>query len=142
MDGPVEGRGPAVADRARMDDETGVDRPHVVRNRGFEIRGHDEVRALLAHGLPDGAVLVHELHGQGVPAVPELGLNTLGEAVEGAREKQNMHGDLFRWLRSFRVERERGPLLTETDSAGTRGEFTRKCTHGSVKRAALARNRW
>ncbi|GGV86355.1 hypothetical protein GCM10015535_34370 [Streptomyces gelaticus] len=71
-----------------------MDRPDVPRDRGFQVRRHDKVRALPADGFPDGVFLVRELHGNGVPVVPQLRLDTLGKAVEGACDKQDVHGDL------------------------------------------------
>ncbi|WP_407841858.1 hypothetical protein ACE1OC_38375 [Streptomyces sp. DSM 116496] len=49
---------------------------------------------------PDGSRQVgrgeRQLHGDAVAAIAQLGVDPLGETVEGARDEQDVHGDSLR----------------------------------------------
>jgi hypothetical protein len=74
-----------------MDDETGAGRPDVGGNRGGQHRRDDQVRVEAADRLPHHLVAERELDRHLVPAVGQLDVNALGQAVVGARYQQDPH---------------------------------------------------
>lgn len=88
---PVERRGAAIADDARVYDEAAHTPPHGLRNAALEERRDDEI------GLPQRdrflrhAVGDVELDGDVVPRGNELAVTALREAVEGMAEQEDLH---------------------------------------------------
>ncbi|MCY1366686.1 hypothetical protein D9M69_535910 [compost metagenome] len=79
-----------------MHDEAGVGAPDVLGNRRGQHRCDDERGRVLAHRFAQGLVVAERQHDAcGVAPVLELGQHALREAVERARDEQDVHGDLI-----------------------------------------------
>ncbi len=91
LDGPVEGGRAAVADRSRMDDQTGVGCPHLLGDGRAQHRRDHEVRPVTAYGFGQGGVGQREFDRHAVAVVTQLGVDSLREAVERARDEQDVH---------------------------------------------------
>ena len=91
QDRPVERRRPAVALDARMHHEAEMVTPHGFRDGAPEIGRDDHVRLVEPRRLDRHGVVDVELDRDLVPALGELGVETLGEAVEAVGEKKDAH---------------------------------------------------
>ncbi len=96
LDRPVQGGGPTVAERPRVDDQTGVRRPDVPGHGCLQHRRHDQLRLEPAYRLAQRLLPRCHVHVrlQRVAALAQFREDALGEAVERARKKQDPHVDL------------------------------------------------
>ncbi len=91
LDGPVEGGGAAVAEGSGVDDEAGVRGPDVLGDGGAQHRREDEVGVVAAYGLGQRVAGPGQFDRHPVAVVAQLGVDSLGEAVERARDEQDVH---------------------------------------------------
>ena len=91
LHGPVERRGAAVADDARMHDEATHRAPHRLGDGALQERSDDHVGRPAPHGVVRHSVVDVEFERDLVPPVCEIDPESLSQAVEGMRQQQDAH---------------------------------------------------